>query len=296
MTTCLPTTRRAGERKPLSVVALILATVHPQAAYGQYVVSVRAGLIDFVEGTAFVDQTPLHLPRGQILLLQNAARVRTERGKVEIFMGPNAALWLAEASALTLADSRLSDAAAVLESGSAIIEISQKAEVVKLSIRVGETTTVLTQPGLYRFDTGGAAEPRLRVYGGQAGVQLGSKQVSVQRGYAIRLVEGLQQNKFDRKKDVDKFYLWSSQRSFAAFKPLWRELHGNWYITQSGTAANDVFGAEVRDSSILSEFQREAREKKREQQELEKLLRQQEADRKRQEDEERRRSRQQGRQ
>jgi len=281
-----PFNRRARAGRLLALTVAVTSLL--PFARSQYAITARADLIAFTDGVVLVEDVPLTLPAGGNVQLRNGERVRTERGKAEVAMGPNIFLWLGPSSALTLKDSRLSDAEASLERGSAIVEVTEGIEGNRLSVRVGESLTALTQRGVYRFDASSSIEARLRVYGGQAEVQIAAKRASVKRDRAVRLAAGLRQSKFDRKKEMDDLYFWSAQRSFAMFKPVWQEARGkNWHITLTGTAVNAAFGAEVADASITGELLQKASEKRQIEEEAERIQQRQrqlkEAERKRQE-------------
>ena len=126
-----------------ALVALTTAAVSlPQFARAQFAVSALAGLIDLVDGAVYVDDAPLTLPAGGTLQLRDGERVRTDKGMLEMAVGTNIGLWLGEASALTLIESRLSSAMAVLERGSAVVEVSEEIEGIQLSVRVGESVAL----------------------------------------------------------------------------------------------------------------------------------------------------------
>jgi hypothetical protein len=100
-----------------------------------------------------------------------------------------------------------------LEKGSILIEVVRKLTD-PVRVRILNSTVEIRKPGLYRLDS---SPCDLRVYGGTALVDNGSKKVQVKREQEVRLDDvALSQLKFDPK-DSDAFHQWSAHRSLDIF-------------------------------------------------------------------------------
>jgi hypothetical protein len=112
----------------------------------QYVVSVKAGLVNDVQGTANVT----------MMQTVNAGRpIRTgSDGHVEILLRPGSFLRLGEDSEATLDDVDLSNVKVTIQHGPALVEAAEINKDHPLTITTGNLTTKIRNTGIYRFENG----------------------------------------------------------------------------------------------------------------------------------------------
>jgi hypothetical protein len=133
-------------------------------------------------------------------------------------------LRLSENAQVRLDDNQLADTRVTLQHGDALIEIVQLPEGNRIQVGLGETTTELARPGLYRFgiaqnasqDSTHDTPSTLRVFGGEAMVRCGANTADAKRGMAVQLDSALTVKKFDRKQ-TDLLHAWAARRSFDLF-------------------------------------------------------------------------------
>jgi hypothetical protein len=236
---------KASSRRACAPKLGLLILCTGTALFAQKVVSARAGLITFSQGPAFIDGKRVVLKVARFPQMKNGETLSTSRGRAELLLAPGVVLRMAENSRVRLESSLLSDTQVVIERGDALIEALQLPEGSRIQIRLGDTVTEMTRPGLFRF---GTAQPMLRVFGGEAVVHSGQKStLPVKRGMAVNLDDTLSVAKFDRKK-ADALHLWAARRSFDLFMsdPDAREKQNHWQSGGAGYVENKNFGVEFR--------------------------------------------------
>jgi hypothetical protein len=112
----------------------------------QYVVSVKAGLVNDVQGTANV----------AMMQTVNVGRpIRTgSDGYVEILLRPGSFLRLGEDSEATLDDADLSNVKVTIKHGAALVEAAEISKDHPIAITTGNLTTKIRNTGIYRFENG----------------------------------------------------------------------------------------------------------------------------------------------
>lgn len=212
----------------------------------QKVVSARAGLITYVQGPAFVDGKRVLLKATRFPQMRNGEALSTTgRGRAELLLAPGVVLRLAENSQVRMGETQLSDTHVGIERGDALIEVLQLPEGSRIQIKVADTVTEFTRPGLYRFAT---MPPTLRVFGGEALVRSGPLTApTVKRGMAVTLDPTLAVEKFERKQ-TDSLHAWAARRSFELFMsdPEAREKQNHWQSAGTGYVENKNYGVEFR--------------------------------------------------
>lgn len=213
----------------------------------QKVVSARAGLLTYVQGSVCIDGKPVVLKTARFPQMKDGETLSTgpDRGRVEVLLAPDIVLRLPENSQVRMDDTDLSDTRVTLQQGEALIEVIRMAEDNRLQVAVGETTTEPTRPGLYRI--GISQNATLRVYGGEALVRSGVKTADAKRGMAVNLDADLAVSRFERKQ-TDSFHYWAAQRSFDLFMsdPDARNKQTHWHLVPGGYMENKNFGVEFR--------------------------------------------------
>lgn len=183
------------------------------AAGDKYVISAKAGGINYVEGTASVARKQ---GRSGVLLkgdkLEIGDRVSTgSDGKVEILLNPGSFLRLGGNSAFAFKTTSLDDLQIDLSSGSAIFEVFA-ADDFTVSVNVPNTRFDLIQSGIYRVDVTNDGVGTIEVWKGKAA--LGDAAGTVVKGGREATLNGgsAAVAKFDRD-EKDALETWSKARS-----------------------------------------------------------------------------------
>jgi len=195
---------------PTLMAAAGLSTV----AWGQDVVSARAGLIHYLEGSVYLDgnlieQTPATKLFSRFPEVKQQQILRTDMGRAEILLSPGAVLRVGEESSIRMISSRLVDTRFEVVSGSAVVDISELQKENEVTVLVGGSTVQLKKSGLYRFSTNPAL---VMVYDGQADVIADDVKKTIKRGNTAVLEGELVASKFDTDKG-DSLLRWSVRRS-----------------------------------------------------------------------------------
>ena len=182
------------------------------AAGDKYVISAKAGGVNFVEGTvSVVRKKGLS---GAVLkgdTLQIGDRVSTGAdGKAEILLNPGSFLRLGGNSSFEFKTTSLDDLNLKLEAGSAILEVFA-AEEFQVVISSPKSRYVLIQTGVYRVDVLNDGTASLRVWKGGARVNGSANIVKAGRFANPNGEGGFTVAKFDRDKR-DEFDSWSRMR------------------------------------------------------------------------------------
>jgi hypothetical protein len=142
----------------------------------------------------------------------------TDRGRAEVLLNPGTFLRVGDNSSVRLISSQLEDTRIRLESGTAMIEVSEFDKLNSVAVEVGTSVIKLQKQGLYEFSAEHGS--RLRVYDGQATVAVGSTDaegVKVGKGRELSLdlkatqLASVDPAKFDRD-ETDSLYNWSARR------------------------------------------------------------------------------------
>jgi hypothetical protein len=234
-------------RGKLGLLLLCGGALLPLSA--QKVVSARAGLLTYLQGSVSIDGKPVILKTARFPQMRDGDTLSTGpgRGRVEVLLAPGIVFRLVENSQVRMDSTDLSDTRITLQQGEALIEVIRMAEDNRLQVAVGETTTEPIRPGLYRI--GISQNATLRVYGGEALVRSGLKTADAKRGIAVSLDADLGVSRFERKQ-TDSFHAWAARRSFDLFMsdPDTRHKQTHWQPVPGGYMQNKNFGVEFRAS------------------------------------------------
>jgi hypothetical protein len=200
------------------LIAVVCLSVNAQdqtlaaAAGDKYVISAKAGGVNFVEGTVTVTRKKGR--SGAVLkgdTLQIGDRVSTgANGKAEILLNPGSFLRLGGNSAFEFKTTSLDDLSLKLDAGSAILEVFA-AEEFQVVIASPKSRYVLIQTGVYRVDVLNDGTASLRVWKGGARVNGSASIVKAGRSTNPTGAGGVSVAKFDRDKR-DHFDTWSRMR------------------------------------------------------------------------------------
>jgi hypothetical protein len=182
------------------------------AAGERYVISAKAGGVNFVEGTVGVVRKN---GRSGVLLkkdeLEIGDRVSTGAdGKVELLLNPGSYVRVGGNSAFEFRTTDLSDLNLVVHRGSVIFEVFASNDFI-VNVHGPKSKFVLVDSGVYRLDVNGD-ESKLSVWKGKA--RVGSETGELMKGGRETTVDGGQvvMAKFDRD-DKDELDAWSKARS-----------------------------------------------------------------------------------
>lgn len=193
----------------LSVASVALGFLAASSAFAQMVISAHSGVVQYVEGRAYLDGQPVELKFGHFPDIKQGQEFRTEDGRAEILLTPGVFLRLGENSGIRMLANGLTDTKVEVLKGSAVVECDQIPKDNSVTLVYKDTSMILAKHGLYRVDTDPA---RLQVYDGEAIVKDESSQLTLKGGKQTDLGGTLAAESFD-KKDTDELYRWADRRS-----------------------------------------------------------------------------------
>jgi hypothetical protein len=193
------------------VVGCSLGVLAAGSACAQYVISAHAGVVQYVEGRAYLNDQLIEPKFGQFPDIKENQEFRTEEGRAEILLTPGVFLRLGENSAIRMLSTHLTDTKVEVLSGSAMIECNDVPKDNSIQALYKGNAIRFDKQGLYRIDS----EPaRLRVYQGEAVVTDPSGQLTLRGGKQTNLSGVLLAESFDRKdQDQDALYSWADRRA-----------------------------------------------------------------------------------
>jgi hypothetical protein len=193
----------------LGRLALAATVVLTSSAWAQSVISAHSGVIQYVEGQVTLDGTRLEQKFAEFPDVKKGQTLAAQDGRAEILLTPGVFLRLAENSSFQMVSNKLSDTKIEVQSGSAMIEVSELLKDNAITVQFHDAQIELLKKGLYRVDSDDPA--RLRVYDGDARVTSGSQTVTASRGREVEIGTTLEARNFSTK-DTDAFYRWSGRR------------------------------------------------------------------------------------
>lgn len=190
--------------------AALLSVLAIPSCFAQQAISVKSGLIHYVEGQVKLAGAPLKQEFGKFPTLHENMVLDTERGRAELLLTPGAFLRLGDKSSLKMLSTSLSDTRVEISGGAALVEVVEMAKENHVAIRVGESETVLDRPGLFLFD---ADAGRVRTFDGKATVRVGDETLVLGKGRQTSTSKALA-TKFNLKEtEADALYAWSESRA-----------------------------------------------------------------------------------
>ncbi|MBV9084962.1 MAG: FecR domain-containing protein [Acidobacteriaceae bacterium] len=196
-------------RTPAKVLAgLFVAGLYamPQA----YTISARPGVINYVEGTVYMNGTPVSAKStGKTFLATNDA-LSTEAGKAEVLLTPGVFLRLGNDTEVKMISPSLTNTQVEITAGEAMVEVAQLVKDTDLQIVDHGATIRIQKTGLYRFT---ADEPAFAAtLEGKARVEYEGKNIELAKNHQAVIGGALKSEKFDAKKREDNLYAWSKVR------------------------------------------------------------------------------------
>lgn len=207
----------------LGIISLALALIVPafaqdsktlsSAAGDVYVISAKAGGINFVEGSASVRRAD---GRSGLVVkgdeLDSGDVVETSgAGRVEILLNPGSYARLDRNSKVELATTTLDDLRLKMLRGSAIFEVFASDDF-KVTVNTPKTELYLVKTGVYRVDVDENGVARLEVWNGRAETSADNDEALKKGRYATFDGSDVEVAKFDRG-NKDEFESWSKDRA-----------------------------------------------------------------------------------
>jgi hypothetical protein len=190
-------------------LAVVIGLGLAAAAYGQNVISAKAGLVQYVEGRVLLEGNPLEIKYTQFPQVKDNQVLKTEEGRAEVLLSHASFLRLGENSSFRMVSSRLTDTRFEVLGGSVLVEVAELPKESQMSATVDGRTFSFHKNGLYRFDSEPAS---FRVYEGEAVVGDGRQSMTVRKGHLVSLdSKVLVAQRFDAKAG-DELYRWASHR------------------------------------------------------------------------------------
>ncbi|NOT47086.1 MAG: FecR domain-containing protein [Acidobacteria bacterium] len=183
------------------------------AAGSKYLISAKAGGVNFVQGAVGVVRTEGksgYLLKGDKLEIGDRVSTGAD-GKVEILLNPGSYLRLGANSAFEFNSTSLDDLQVKLDAGSAILEVFATEDFV-VSVNTPKTKLSLIESGIYRVDVGQGDVGKIAVWKGKARIGDDEKAVVKSGREGSMLGSALSVSKFDRD-DKDDLEIWSKSRA-----------------------------------------------------------------------------------
>lgn len=191
------------------VAGLIVGFLAVTSAHAQYMISAHSGVIQYVEGSAYLNDNPVDPKIGQFPNIKDNEVFRTTEGMAEVLLTPGVFLRMAENSSIRMVSNKLTDTRVEVLAGSALVECEDLAKDNAIMLLYKGSNMMLVKHGLYRVD---AEQGLFKVYDGEAIVKGDSGQLTLHKGKETVLTGALMSESFDPKAD-DDLYRWSDRRS-----------------------------------------------------------------------------------
>ena len=193
----------------VSGASLAIVVLGSLPATAQTVIGAKSGVINWVEGDAFLGDKPYVMQPSQFGEVKENMIFRTEEGRAEVLLPPGVFFRIAEKSSFKMISNRLIDTRVELLTGSGVVEVDDLAKEATVTVVCKDGTVSLTKPGLYRFDT----EPaQIKVFKGTAEVATGGENISLPAGKMLALSGAVASAEKFNIADTDSFDHWSRRR------------------------------------------------------------------------------------
>jgi hypothetical protein len=191
--------------------AAFLLTLAVPVCWAQAVISARSGLVNFVAGDVQLEGQPLKLDGAIFPNVKVGQTLSTRMGHAEVLLTPGVFLRLDKNSSFRMVSDHLTDTQIEILSGSVLVEADEILKDNRISIKLGDSDTVLIKTGLYHFN---AEAGQIRAFAGKAMVSDASKSTELKGGRTLLVGSSLTADKFNKKKSKDELYAWSAQRDY----------------------------------------------------------------------------------
>jgi hypothetical protein len=192
----------------LALLAILILPVGSAFAAGSAV----PGMLNYVEGQVSVAGQPVTSQAIGSVQLEPNQILQTGQGRAELLLTPGVFVRLGDNSSLRLISPNLGDTRVELVQGRAIVEVTEIFKDNNLWMMLDGASTRLDKEGLYSFD---AAARQVKVFDGEASVQVDDHQVNVKKDRELALLQPFKTMHFDAKAQAtqDPLYAWSNLRS-----------------------------------------------------------------------------------
>ena len=181
----------------------------------------QPGTLNYVEGAAFLNGQKLNPKDGGSIDLGPGQELTTETGKAEVLLTPGVYLRLGSNSAVKMVSPDLAQTSVQVDRGHAGVEVDYIQPENNLEIADNGVNTRLLKKGYYEFN---ASQPEVRVFSGQAAVQVADGSYREVKGHHEMLLTGEANGKplakekpegfsIARAESTDNLYDWSKLRS-----------------------------------------------------------------------------------
>lgn len=188
----------------------------PGLAAAQYVISARAGLVNYTTGPVSYssrDDSAWTEVTGH-LQLNEGDRLKTEAwGKAEILLAPGSFLRIANGAQVRLLSSALEATVVELLSGSAIVEAGHVAEGATITVQTPYSRVLINKAGLYRIDLVSDAMTLTVRSGAAYFSQPDGSLKKVKKNRTVLVTESSYQIAKFNQDAMDEFDLWSADRA-----------------------------------------------------------------------------------
>ena len=233
------------------VLLLFIVSSSVSAQSDQYVVSAKAGGINYVSGDVTVKRRAIgavETVTTQSNLESGDALSTGASGRVEVLLIPGSYLRVAENTEFELSDASLETLRIRLIRGSAIIEATNNDDASSLlAVNTLQSTVTIDRRGLYRIDALPNGTTQIFVHKGRALVRNPAGEITkVEEGKYLSVGStDAAMSKFDKKIDRDYLDSWSRERSetlVAANRRLSDRSLASAYSTYRGGFGNSRWG------------------------------------------------------
>jgi hypothetical protein len=200
---------------PVSRTLLALAALAALSGFGasaQSVISTHSGVLHVSEGAVFIGDQPVNQKFGTFPEIKESTVLRTEMGRAEVLLTPGVFLRIGENSSIRMIDNRLSDTRVEFLTGKAVVECDDPMKLNAVTILAKDAQIHVRKASVMEFSANPA---ELKVYHGEAEVEMNGSVMTVKSGRLLPLTQALAQDHFDAKNDGDELTRWSQQRSEA---------------------------------------------------------------------------------
>jgi hypothetical protein len=163
-------------RRPLPFWIFTVVTTLTFPASAQSVISTHSGIVNYFEGSVFIDTQTLVVLPGKFYDVPQGAELRTADGYAEILLTPTVFLRLGKSSAIRMDANDLSNTRVELLGGSAIVDSGEPVAGTSVTLIYKDWRVHFLEEGVYRVE---ADPPRMwvldgkaEVFGGDAGAVL----------------------------------------------------------------------------------------------------------------------------
>lgn len=190
--------------------SFFLAAMLSSPAWGS--IPPQPGTVNYIEGHAAIGAQTLTQNSVGTARLAAGQSLTTDNGRAEILLTPGIFLRVDDHSSVQMVSPGLADTTMTLTKGRAMVEVAYIRPENNVRIGLNTSSAQLKKAGLYDFD---AQRGFIRVFDGEALVQIGGQQIELKSGHQLNLNAAgkLKAQKFDKNEYADDFYRWGSLRA-----------------------------------------------------------------------------------